>query len=67
MGSEVMFVDKLAMFILGVGAGIAWYRGYIIHILGKHPHTICHYCEFRRLKEIDYPPKCPPKCPPKKG
>lgn len=56
-------MGELAIFILGAGAGIAWYRVYIAHIIGKHPYTICHYCEFKRPKEMD----CPPKCPSKKG
>lgn len=54
-------IGELAIFILGAGAGIAWYRVYITHMIGKHPYTICHYCELKRQKETDYPPRCPPE------
>lgn len=38
-------------FILGVAAGIAWYKFYILYTVEKITHTACDYCQFQRCKE----------------
>lgn len=33
-------------FLLGIAAGIAGYRVYIINLIHRYPHTACDYCKF---------------------
>ena len=40
-------VEKYAVFLLGVGVGIGWYKFFIMYTLGRFTHTACDYCEFR--------------------
>lgn len=44
-------LDKIAYFLAGIGAGIAWYRYFIIHTISKVPHTMCDYCQFEIQKK----------------
>lgn len=50
-------VEKLAVFLLGMAAGIAWYKSFIKHLLGRFVHTTCDYCQFRIEKEKLFPKK----------
>lgn len=43
-------LDKIAYFLAGIGAGIAWYRFLIIYMIGKIPCTKCDYCSFEIQK-----------------
>lgn len=47
----------IGVFLLGVAAGIAWYKFFIMYTLEKFTHTICDYCQFRIKKEELYPRK----------
>jgi len=49
-------MEICAVFLLGVAAGIAWYKHFIIYILGRYTHTMCDYCEFAIKKNELFPP-----------
>ena len=40
-------VREIIAFLLGIAAGIAWYKFYIINLIHKVPYTICDYCRFQ--------------------
>lgn len=46
-----MTARELAYLLIGIGAGIAWYRNFIIYVIGKVPRTMCDYCEFEIQKK----------------
>ena len=46
-----MTARELAYLLIGIGAGIAWYRHFIICVISKVPHTKCDYCEFEIQKK----------------
>ena len=50
-------MEKYAIFLFGVAAGIAWYKHFITYTLGRFTHTMCDYCEFRIKKEELFPNK----------
>ena len=44
-GGERKMRDAVA-FLLGIAAGIAGYRVYIINLIHRYPYTACDYCKF---------------------
>lgn len=48
---------EIIAFALGVSAGIAFYRIYIMHLIKNPGHTICDYCQFAREREVLFPEK----------
>ena len=44
-------MESIAVFLLGVAAGIAWYKFFIVYVIGKNAYTACDYCEFQRKKK----------------
>lgn len=50
-GMRAMTARELAYLLIGIGAGIAWYRNFIIYVIGKVPRTMCDYCEFEIQKK----------------
>ncbi len=54
-------MEKYAIFVSGVAAGIAWYRFFILHVLRRYTHTMCDYCEFAIKKNELFPPVFPRK------
>jgi len=47
----------LITFILGISAGIALYRLYIMYLIKNPGHTLCDYCQFAREREELFPSK----------
>lgn len=50
-------MTEFAAFLLGMAAGIAWYKSFIRYILDRHVHTTCDYCQFIIEKEKLFPKK----------
>lgn len=50
-------METIAIFLLGVAAGIAWYKFFITYTLGRFTYTTCDYCEFKIKKEELFPKK----------
>lgn len=44
-------METAIVFVLGVAAGIAWYKFYILHTIERITHTACDYCQFQICKE----------------
>lgn len=48
-------IGAIAIFLAGVATGIAWYKFFIVYVLGRFTHTMCDYCEFQIEKEKLFP------------
>lgn len=44
-------MEQFAWFLVGMAAGVAWYRAFIRDLIRKNPCTMCDYCEFEIMKE----------------
>lgn len=40
-------MKSIAIFLVGVAAGIAWYKFYIIYTIDRITNTACDYCQFQ--------------------
>lgn len=47
----------VAIFLLGVAAGVFGYRFYILYTVNKIPFTHCDYCQFWIERERLFPSK----------
>lgn len=50
-------MEMIAAFILGIAAGLWWYRFYVINITNRFPFKRCDYCEFRMIEKELFPQK----------
>ena len=54
-GCEIM--EELIAFVVGMSAGIAAYRIYIMYLTGRPGHTVCDYCQFEFKRRELFPKK----------
>lgn len=49
-------MDRTVCFILGIAAGIGWYKFYILYTIDRITNTACDYCSFavkrREMREM---------------
>ena len=49
-------MDRVVCFILGIAAGIGWYKFYILYTIDRITNTACDYCSFavkrREMREM---------------